>query len=138
MPSRRRRVLSLQTLPRNAQRRLAGYLRGAAAATQPHTRQAHLITHWLAQLAERLRLDLPTAFLREWAYPDDDARPTTAAWRRLREALEAVPEPTRTERPFGPLARLLGLDALEEQILTLAADYSTLKAVENLWDGLAV
>ena len=137
MSSRRRRVLSLQTLPCNAHRRLAGYLRGAAASTQPSTHQAHLITHWVAQLAERLRLDLPASFIREWAHPDDEARPTTAAWRRLRETLEAVPEPTRAQRPFGRLARLLGLDELEEQILTLTADYATLKVVENLWDALA-
>ena len=137
MSSRRRRVLSLQTLPRNAQRRLAGYLRGAAAATHPDSHQAHLITHWVAQLAGRLRLDLPAAFLRAWAHPGDDDRPTAAAWRRLRAALAAVPEPTRAQRPFGPLARLLGLDLLEERILTLVADYATLKAVENFWDALA-
>jgi len=124
-------------VPSRARHRLLRYLRNALAVQQSNAHACAGLCGWAATHGPRLGLALPEEFVTAWRHDDGEHEPNRRAWRMLDKALSDLPEARRSERPFAELARLLGLDPLEEAILTLAADYEALPAVENLWDRLA-
>ena len=139
MPLRHRhRRRPAAQVPSHARSRLAGYLANALQGAPLAARGGAALFHWAARHATQLGLDLPDDFIRAWIDDDlEDQAPSRLAMRTLRTALEEIPPTPRANRPFGRLAKLLGLDDIEEQILTLAADYRAFSAVEQLWDHFA-
>jgi AAA+ superfamily predicted ATPase len=134
--TRRRRPTA--QVPGHARSRLAGYLANTLEGAPLTARSRAALFHWAAKNAVALGLDLPDDFIQLWIDDDlEEREPNRLAIRTLRAALDEMPAIRRADRPFGRLAKLLGLDELEEQILTLAADYRAFSAVEQLWDHFA-
>ena len=138
-------MTSFLNRPRRARGALPPALRGrvlryarAVVRGVPHgAREAWALMRWLANHATALGLAMPPVLVAQWADPDDRAPPSLGAWRAVRDLLDTQPALTRAQRPFAGLAEALGLDRTEEAILTLAADYRAVPAVELLWDELA-
>ena len=132
-----RRRNSHLSVPVQARARLCGYARNVLNGVHAAGPQASIVARWAAQNARRLNLDLPADFVAVWSDADDDGSPNRRAIQLMTKALDAVPMPTRAQRPYAGLARMLGMDDLEEAILTLTADYRNIASVEMFWDALA-
>lgn len=120
-----------------ARPRLLRYARAIARGLPPGGREATVLLRWAANHAATLGLPLPAPLVAAWSAAEDEAAPSVAAWRKLCELLDTQPALTRAQRPFAALGEALGLDRTEEAILTFAADYGAVQAVEVLWDELA-
>lgn len=124
-------------LPPAIRARLLRYARAALHGIRPGSREAWALMRWLANHASPLGLAMPPALVAEWADPLDPTPPGATAWGTLRDLLDTQPALARAQRPFAALAAALGLDRIEEAILTLAADYRAVAAAELLWDEIA-
>jgi transitional endoplasmic reticulum ATPase len=104
------------------------------ASLPPHRAEARALLGWLVDHADVCGITLPAELCRQ-GMPKSAINPM--GWARVREMLKPRGRKAAAPRPFARLATTLGLDALEEGMLQIVADYGTEPAFETLWDAVA-